>query len=428
VKAYSKKWMAAMKQRIAIGFMIVVIVCLTACGQRDAAATRTEGTSVTSPQITQPIRDLTEKSSHEVRAMQLITETTGWVLTDSQLLLITNGGSDWTEIELPGNPPALNIRGLFFADPAYGWAVVGIPSTNPSPGMLLSVMRTPDGGKTWIENQLAPADVEYEGSIANISIDFVDTQNGWIMVPLASSSHNISKGHLFHTVDGGLSWTKYAPPIGAPVRFTTPSDGWLAGGPAGDQLYVTHDSGQTWEPRSVLPPTTTGPVQVAYGLPDFQNTQEGTLPVAFAGPQDTMVGFYITQDGGASWTNATTLSNIASIDAGAKPPATIINSNTWLLTLASGETYKTNNKGAHWDLSSASNVANQASDPASASVVGYPDGIIELHFATDQIGWARRSVGTCAQFKTDCSMKTEVISTRDGGKTWTTLISLNTKI
>jgi len=340
--------------------------------------------------------------------MQLISATNGWVLTDKHFLLTADAGQHWQDSKLPKNVSTSVIEGVFFLDTLQGWLVTSQRQTNNINQVSLTISHTIDGGQTWTDNPLAPSNTEYDFSSDNLSISFVDSQHGWVMVPLMSSS-NLSRSVLFQTADSGVSWNKLSAPIGAPIRFTTPSDGWIAGGVAGDKFYTTHDGGQTWEPQSVPLPTADNVDQLTYDLPTFQNNQDGVLPVTFAGSKHSGIGFYMTHDGGYSWSLATTVANSTELDPGVKLPAKVIDSNQWVVTLPKDKLHMTKDGGKRWKTTQSN----------------LPIGIIELDFVTSSIGWARTTVGTCAQFKAQCTNQTAVLITTDGGETWTPLLSLN---
>jgi photosystem II stability/assembly factor-like uncharacterized protein len=381
--------------------ILIAALTLTACGRPDTAGTLAEPNTNSGTAANQPIRQW----GTAVRAMQLISATQGWVLTDKHFLVTNDGGGHWTDMKLPQSVPASTIENAFFLDAVHGWAVAA-----EAQQASLVLFTTSDGGKTWSTLRIAPLDTDDDVSSDNVSISFVDAQHGWVMVPLISSS-NLSRGVLFQTTNGGTSWNKLSIPIGAPIRFTTPSEGWLAGGAAGDKLYATHDGGQTWQPEEVSPPTVDSTSQPTYDLPTFQNSQDGVLPVTFAGPKHSGISFYATHDGGQSWSLTTSVTSLTELDPGQRLPAKVIDTSHWAVTLPKGKLHTTTDSGKNWQATQTSSL---------------PAGIVELNFVTSTVGWARTTVGTCAQFKTQCSTQTAVLTTSDGGATWKPLLSLTT--
>jgi len=266
--------------------------------------------------------------------------------------------------------------------------------------------RTSDGGKTWASSPLGTANTESRGAAAYV--DFVDPDHGWVVVKLVSGS-NFSIGNLYRTVDGGASWAKLAIPIGDPVRFTTETDGWAAGGPAGDQLYVTRDGGKSWSPVDIEPPPGFGSSFPVYGLPVFSTAEEGVLPVAFAGDPSGM-SFYRSADGGASWTPAVSGAIDGELSIGPRVVASdVVDANTWIATLPGGErVLKAGGAGSAF---------------AQVAPNGLPAGVIALDFANAQVGWAVVQTGECPPgVKTDCAIISQLLETSDGGQTWALLV------
>ena len=149
-----------------------------------------------------------------------------------------------------------------------------------------AILKTLDGGKTWktIANNFSPAHYELTG------LTFVDEQRGW-----AVSYDAI----IFHTRDGGTTWTlqdsiRVAPSYFTPLRdiqFTTPDSGWAVGGLSGNQLIVrTTNGGQHWSAMQ----------QPGCSLREAQFLNG---PVGWAVGMNNFGAFILqTTTGGASWT------------------------------------------------------------------------------------------------------------------------------
>lgn len=148
-------------------------------------------------------------SKATIREEQLITTQEGWVLTNQNLLWTSNAGKSWFDIT-PGQIAPKVIRGIYFVDSSKGWVVAfgqplaNIPDANSISTPLL-ILKTTDAGKTWVTSELAGPSVFYtDAATQPVAIDFVDTQHGWVMVQLATSS-NFSRADLFGTSDGGVT-------------------------------------------------------------------------------------------------------------------------------------------------------------------------------------------------------------------------------
>jgi hypothetical protein len=176
-----------------------------------------------------------------IRDAALLSPNDGWVLSD-RLLVTSDAGSTWRDVTPPARPQA-----AFFLDRQTAWTVAAPPE--------LEVSYTLDGGQTWTSNPIA-FDLEFYSG--NASIHFADRDHGWLLLQLASGS-NFSVGVLFATSDGGRTWRQMAePPAAGRVRFTTPRDGTIVGGPAGTQIFLTHDAGLTWQESGMASEETRG--------------------------------------------------------------------------------------------------------------------------------------------------------------------------
>lgn len=381
------------------------LLMLTACGRPDLGSVHQVPADTTGSRMTAAPNSSGSQSTAAVRKMQLISATTGWALTDKRLLWTTNTGRTWSDAKLPQDLSPTDVLNAFFLDESHGWLVMIPRQAGLTPSF--TILATGDGGKTWKQSTLSFPSNEYSNPPSgDVYVDFIDAQHGWVMVRIQSSSA-FSLGALFHTEDGGNTWTKIAAPGGDPIHFTSIADGWTTNSVEG-QIYVTHDGGQHWNPATIpLPRDQAVPT---YELPTFLDEQHGVLPVTMSGEQ-AMVHFFVTSDAGRSWSLASTMQGGSGPGFGVTMPTSIHTDNTWTVVLPQGKIRKTKDTGKHWQ------------DVQTNSL---PDSIIKLSFATPNVGWAQRTKGTCAQHKALCSVQNEVLTTTDGGQTWISVLSLST--
>ena len=176
------------------------------------------------------------------------------------------------------------------------------------------VAATSDAGQSWEvlhENITVPfsrEQVEEGHNFSGISwLEFIDPQHGWEILDIATNSANPSAGEMLRTVDGGKTWM---PTKGAPTsdhfHFVSTTDGWIAGG-KDHELYATHDSGDSWNKVLLPSPASTEPnLGVDFGLPLFEGTRRGYIPAEYSvgpvvGPYLTTIVLFVTDDGGQSW-------------------------------------------------------------------------------------------------------------------------------
>jgi photosystem II stability/assembly factor-like uncharacterized protein len=221
---------------------------------------------------------------------QLLTKRAGWVLRGGRLLSTMDGGSSWQDIS-PSTGSHAEILGVKFIDSLQGWLV----SKSVMDGKI-TLLGTGDGGESWqvISKLISQPEEVYQ--IASASLEFIDSQTGFIAFKLHSSS-NFSLGRLLATTDGGFSWQERSLPLGEPVNFQNAQHGWISGGPQ-DQTYFTEDGGQTWILSGNLPESLTSDTDsasLAYKVSeDFSNAWRGLVELEMVNDQN---GWAIVQDG-----------------------------------------------------------------------------------------------------------------------------------
>jgi photosystem II stability/assembly factor-like uncharacterized protein len=98
----------------------------------------------------------------------------------------TNGGATWKPMNLP-NGGSTTISKIDFIDQRVGWAV----------GWFGYAARTTDGGKTWKLQRIATQNDQILG------LHVVSTTEAF-----AVGAPSGGRPSLYHTVDGGTTWTK----------------------------------------------------------------------------------------------------------------------------------------------------------------------------------------------------------------------------
>ncbi|HKE15970.1 MAG TPA: glycoside hydrolase domain-containing protein [Kofleriaceae bacterium] len=332
----------------------------------------------------------------QVESMGIVAGDAGWAAGVRHLVWTGDGGRSWTDI----TPAALGARalaGVFFLDERRGWAA----SVSDS-GTDLAVWITADGGASWTSRALAVAG---EGAAA-ISIQFADAQHGWLALQLPSSA-NFSRGVLLATADGGMTWKQLPPPpVAGAVRFVSPRTGWLAGGPAGDQLWVTGDGGASWRRQTVVPPATAERASAPiYQLPRFQSDRVGALTVFFAGARDAVVATYETGDAGATWRSKSAVTLVGRADVQGGAVTSTVDADTVVVA------------GPSAGLDVIARGAQRTAALSGAGAISPQEGIAAMEFQTASHGWLRLSSGTCLAAKSQCRQVTRLVATRDGGRT-----------
>lgn len=211
----------------------------------------------------------------------------GWVLSEGRLLVTQDSGGSWQDIT-PLNVHVLNVA---FLDLQHAWLVSRMETTGE-----LVISRTNDSGLTWQTDHL-PLDNDNGLAVDTAYIDPLDSYTAWVVLRQQSGS-NFSLGRLFLTEDGGETWQERGVPLGEAVKFLDSKRGWVAGGPAGDQLYHTHDGGRTWKRQDL---DLFKGEKVSMGLPSFSDGVNGWLPVISHSASDSILKLYYTRNGGLTW-------------------------------------------------------------------------------------------------------------------------------
>ncbi|MGE5071941.1 MAG: WD40/YVTN/BNR-like repeat-containing protein, partial [Anaerolineae bacterium] len=233
----------------------------------------------------------------------MFTATSGWAWKGvSQLYRTDDGGATWTEIHLRGT---ISVVGAAYRSEQEAW-LVGVPDAD----LKQAVFHTVDGGQTW---QQLP-----QLSGPNISLYFLDEQNGWALNGIAAAGNIFYQ--VFRTFDGGASWQQVLPAsrgeagqdpmsgtihlaTGDSISFSLPNTIWLASGAgisaAHVPLTVSWNGGQTW--RDINPPLpgdagTSQPVITA-SAPQFAAEGRAYLPATVG----NKLLFSSSNDGGNTW-------------------------------------------------------------------------------------------------------------------------------
>lgn len=168
-----------------------------------------------------------------------------------------------------------------------------------------------DAGDTWSTRALPAIEPGQP-----VSLSFPTADLGYLAIQHPTRAI-FSRGTLLTTTDGGVTWSSSPLPLGEPVVWSDARTGWQAGGPAGTELYVTRDAGQTW--TSVTPaPVPAGQLWQVAG-PVFTTPTDGTLTVTVHGKSGGQPLIFATTDAGRTWSPqpATLADSALTLPAGA---------------------------------------------------------------------------------------------------------------
>lgn len=338
--------------------------------------------------------------AQESRSLQLLTPEIGWVISGGHLFWTTDDGLTWRDIT-PDTASREGIASVFFLDDSTGWALLGGADESAAAGARFDLAKTTDAGASWRVwpislPDLDPRSPRYAG---DARIDFVNSEDGWMNLGMEGNT-NFDPGDLLATEDGGETWKEApdSPGYRASVRFVTPKDGWLAGGPGDEHLYATHDGARSWqEPTLKAPPEVGAKAYPTFHLPVFEDTQHGFIPVAYTDPEGSGVALvlFATEDGGRSWKPATMLAHLPDT-----PTTHFTVAGSSLINVSASE---------HTIALTAATRGGKISRSSRVSWRGFAS---DLSFTDKSHGWMWWTGSILAK-------SPRLLSTSDGGATWT---------
>ena len=201
---------------------------------------------------------------------------------------------------------------MSWANASEGWAV----------GLSGTVLKTADGGKTWI--------VQDPQSTRDLSgVSFASNTTGWLVG---------SNGTIRATADGGSTWTTQTVGTTATFRavsFANSTVGVAVGdlGTATSTIQYTSDGGATWRPAATSSTVGLTSVQMISATTGWAVGGAGVL--------------LKTVDGGASWTAQTSPTSVG-LSAISFAPGGVVGYFVGNAALPNWTIYKTTNSGATW--------------------------------------------------------------------------------
>jgi photosystem II stability/assembly factor-like uncharacterized protein len=379
---HARRWAYSAATKLAGCALLLIFLTMMGCGQAGTAAGSDGPTPTATPPATPtptlaPSPTPTPGKPVMIESLHMFDSMTGWAISSDRqhILRTTEGMQRWQDVTPTFNGKIYQINSSDFLDASHAW--VALFPTSPQ---ALQVLRTSDGGQTW-----QAANLPEQGTGVG-SIDFINTQTGWLMLGKgAGMSHEAVD--ILHTSDGGATWsvisttgTQGDQPGHIPfsgdksgMSFSDASNGWVTGTiPMNNfvYLYKTSDGGVTWQHQAIAF-TPGSNSQFGTQPPIFLSVSDGVLPVTIYLQNGTESIIYSTNNGGASW-NATTPV------AGFYSAASFVDmTHGWIVTSSNSTSalFATSDGGQHWSQYALPFTSANAS-------------IQQLDFVSSTTGWA----------------------------------------
>jgi photosystem II stability/assembly factor-like uncharacterized protein len=275
--------------------------------------------------------------SRNVDAGRLVSATDGWALSNGHLLITHDGGRSWTPTADPA--PGVRVMTAAFADGLHGW-VVGetYPVEGASGDLVVSVLRTEDGGATWEAVRLATfASPGPDPLIGEPTLSVLSANQVFVMVAFLDEPARASK--LFASDDGGRTWDRRSSVRNVwGASFLDESHGWAIRNDT-NALVRTSDGGRTWD-RARLPAIPgVDPSQLYPAIPIPM--PDGRLLMHVRAARDGDAGvFVVSDDGGDRWSIA------PGVPQGPAWAVAVLGDGTWIL--GSHPIQRSADDGATW--------------------------------------------------------------------------------
>lgn len=168
--------------------------------------------TIAAPTVTPSVKGADTKYNYDLYSLDFLDENNGWVIqwnyNDPVVHDITSivhtrdGGANWETY--PNND--FLLQKVSFADSESGWAlaVEGHPELSEGNLVTYEILRTEDEGRNWEVQLTNETEYGYFQGFRNIT-DIAAINKNTVYASIG--------GILYHTQDGGTSWTEVATPV-----------------------------------------------------------------------------------------------------------------------------------------------------------------------------------------------------------------------
>ena len=215
-----------------------------------------------------------------------------WLVSEEKLYYTQNAGEEWLDI----SPETVLVEPYLLASFPRSNLGFALYLTQTETIKALEIYKTSSKGQKWekIEgNLLSLIGSRYPDPIGSIQMQWLDENNGFIVVKQATSS-NFSMGTLFITKDGGKNWKTEEVPVAEEFVFLDAKLGFMKNPENTQSLYRTLDGGLSWElfDAGILSFGTS--IEIEVDLPILSQSKKALIPVKIA-PEGGISSEYLIQ-------------------------------------------------------------------------------------------------------------------------------------
>jgi photosystem II stability/assembly factor-like uncharacterized protein len=238
----------------------------------------------------------TSGTTASLRGVKVVNARVAWASgTRGTWLISTDGGATWRSGTVPG-AEKLDFRGVWATDERNAW-LMSVGSGSES-----RIYRTTDGGRQWRQQLAAPAPKGFFDGIA-----FWDARHGMVVGDPVDGEFEV-----YTTEDRGHHWRRQHTPEALPdegafaasnscLTLRGAREAWFAsGGPAGSRVFHSVDGGGSWT-AARTPLRNDGASAGIFSL----GFLDGLVGVAVGGdyskPTAAAQNIAVTADGGLTW-------------------------------------------------------------------------------------------------------------------------------
>ncbi len=131
-----------------------------------------------------------------ITSLHMIDATTGWAIAGKAMLRTADGGNHWRDVTPPGHALVSGSVAQFLTA-SLAW--IAIPQAGATATQLF---HTSDGGQSWQRSTVQAGFVR--------QMTFIDAEHGWMLVGNANAAGPAEIVSVLRTTDGGKTWLNVA--------------------------------------------------------------------------------------------------------------------------------------------------------------------------------------------------------------------------